>query len=118
MAQEVVPHVADVAVRLAVLEERMAGVNVALALQAKEYERRLLDLNHAHEKQVEDQSTYVSLDKFEGFEDKVNEWQSRTQIAFATMGGREKGGERLTQIVMMVVGAAVGYVASKLGGGP
>ena len=46
--------------RLAVLEERLRGMDRALELQAKEYDRRLHELNHAHEQAVEVQHTYVT----------------------------------------------------------
>jgi len=46
--------------RLAVLEERLRGMDRALELQAREYDRRLHELNHAHEQAVEVQHTYVT----------------------------------------------------------
>lgn len=52
-------------VRLAVLEARMAERDKALKVQAKEYERRLEALNHAHEQAIQVQHTYVTEDKFE-----------------------------------------------------
>lgn len=122
MAQEAVPDISDLLVRIAVLEERLKAMGEALRLQAKEYERRLLDLNHAHEKQVEDQRTYVSLDKYEGFEEKMNSWQSTMQIKFASMEsaglGKEKGGETLVKILLLVAGAVIAWIATKLGATP
>lgn len=57
--------------RLAILEERIARYDERRKDQALEYERRLSELNHAHEKQVADQATYVSLDKFEAVDARV-----------------------------------------------
>lgn len=37
----------------------------ALALQHAEYERRLQDLNHAHERAQETAHTYLTIDKYE-----------------------------------------------------
>ena len=37
----------------------------ALKLQAREYERRLMSLNHSHEQAQETAHTYVTLDKYE-----------------------------------------------------
>jgi hypothetical protein len=37
----------------------------ALELQAKEYERRLETLNHAHEQAQETAHTYLTIDKYE-----------------------------------------------------
>ena len=47
-------------VQIAVLEERLRAMDKALTLQAIEYDRRLRELNHAHEQAVEVQHTYVT----------------------------------------------------------
>lgn len=47
------------------MSERRSSDQAALALQATEYERRLAELNHAHEKAIEVQHTYVTQDKYE-----------------------------------------------------
>lgn len=47
------------------VDVRLAASGEALSLQAGEYERRLAALNHAHEKAVEVQHTYVTQDKYE-----------------------------------------------------
>jgi len=52
-------------IHLAVLDERICQMQKALKLQAVEYERRLMDLNHAHEKAIAVQHTYVTQDKYE-----------------------------------------------------
>lgn len=46
-------------------DEKFADTDKALVKQAVEYERRLSDLNHAHERAAEVAHTNVSLDKFE-----------------------------------------------------
>lgn len=51
--------------KFASLDERHLATSKALELQAKEYERRLDDLNHAHARAIEVQNTFVSLDKYE-----------------------------------------------------
>ncbi len=48
--------------RLAVIEERLRSMDSALRLQALEYDRRLGELNHAHEKSVEDRTTFVDVE--------------------------------------------------------
>ena len=45
--------------RLARLEERVEGFDRARALQAEEYARRLDELNHAHERALEDRAGFV-----------------------------------------------------------
>lgn len=43
----------------------LEGRDKALQLQAAEYERRLTDLNHAHQEALRVQHTYVTQDKYE-----------------------------------------------------
>jgi hypothetical protein len=78
-------------VRLARIDERMRAIAAALELQAREYERRLVDLNHAHEKQVSDQSTYVSDDAFQGFVKEIRAWQRSVDAQFAELKGGTTG---------------------------
>jgi hypothetical protein len=49
----------------ALIDERFVALDKALELQAAEYERRLAALNHAHEKAVAVQHTYVTQEKYE-----------------------------------------------------
>jgi hypothetical protein len=50
----------DYAVKIAVLEEKVQAAEREKILQAKEYERRLSDLNHAHEQAVKRNAEFVS----------------------------------------------------------
>lgn len=47
------------------LDDRFEVVADALELQAKEYARRLDELNHAHQEALRVQHTYVTADKYE-----------------------------------------------------
>ena len=47
------------------LDDRFGHVQKALELQAIEYERRLTDLNHAHQEALRVQHTYITIDKYE-----------------------------------------------------
>lgn len=78
-------------VRIAVIEERLSNNARELKRQAKEYERRLLDLNHAHDKQVADQQTYISEDKFAGYVSKIDEWQRSVSKTLSELEGRTGG---------------------------
>jgi hypothetical protein len=55
----------DYAVRIAVLETLLKKADEARALQAREYERRLQDLNHAHQQAMERNATFVSRELYE-----------------------------------------------------
>ena len=83
----------DLTVRIAVLEEKVAASEREKVLQAREYERRLQDLNHAHEKQVRDQATYISEDKFNGFLGEVNAWRGAMDAWKGTVVGALAGFE-------------------------
>ena len=95
------PH--DYSVRIAVLEEKVAAQRREIAQQALEYERRLTDLNHAHEKQVRDQQTYVSDDKFAGWQGEINTWRSTVTGVLAELQGRTLGVGTTPAIVMQIV---------------
>jgi len=51
--------------RLIVLEQQIIALDEARKLQAAEYERRLTDLNHSHNRALEVQATYVTEEKFQ-----------------------------------------------------
>ncbi len=92
-------------VRLAVLETRLNGTIENITLQAREYERRLGELNHAHQQQVDRNAEYVSR---ELWDTKVAEWETwRRQIdqwRWISIG------------VAAGAGGLAGYIARLLGG--
>jgi hypothetical protein len=98
-------------VRIAVLEQQLRDRDIQLALQAKEYERRLDELNHAHDKQVEDQRTYVSEEKFSGYTSKMDAWRNDVSLALAQLQGQAGGkgavGRVLVQVLTLMISAAV-----------
>lgn len=60
---EPTPH--EYAVRIAVLETKLQSADEARVLQAREYERRLQDLNHAHQQAVDRNATFVSRELYD-----------------------------------------------------
>lgn len=60
---------------LAVLRAELEASQEARVLQAKEYERRLQELNHAHQIQTERNAQYISREAFELYTAKVDEWR-------------------------------------------
>lgn len=52
--------------RIVRLEEKLAAADKAKELQAREYERRLQDLNHAHRQAMERNATFVSREIYDG----------------------------------------------------
>ncbi len=107
----------DTEIHLAVLEERVEQMDKAIKLQASEYERRLNALNHAHEKAVEVQHTYVTQDKYEDklkseadarvhalaridekFEEYVQRWELRQREMDQTIATLSKAAAEARQI--------------------
>lgn len=68
-----------------------------------EYQRRLSELNHAHEKQVADQQTYVSDDKFRGWQGEVNAFKNETQEKLALLTGRSSGISSTQTLVFQIL---------------
>ncbi len=66
----------DAAVRIAVLETQIKGLKENIVLQAKEYERRLTELNHAHDQAVTDKAKFVNLDIFYAKLEEISKWRS------------------------------------------
>jgi hypothetical protein len=76
-------------VKIAGLKElwtaELKGRDIALALQAAEYERRLEALNHEHEKNQARNNEFVSDEKFEGLETEVRRIDSASKEGFTKM---------------------------------
>jgi|ERR1700679_372278 len=101
--------------RVSVLEEKVKSQRREIKTQAKEYQRRLLELNHAHDKQVQDQQTYVSEDKFTGWQGEMNSWRNNVSSELSKLQGRE-GGVGSTrglvlQAIPIIIALAVAIVA-------
>lgn len=61
--------------RIAVLEERVSNRSDALTLQAREYERRLDELNHAHAMAVQDKAQFLLRETYAKSEDALLRWR-------------------------------------------
>jgi hypothetical protein len=88
------------AARLAVLEEQVRAMRRETKLQAREYQRRLNELNHAHEKQVADQAHYVSDDRFKGWQGEINTFRNDVSTRLAVLAGRDSGSHGARDLVM------------------
>jgi hypothetical protein len=71
------PSSHEYSVRIAVLETKLANADGARILQAKEYERRLGDLNHAHQQAMERNATFVSRELYDSGMREVMGFQMR-----------------------------------------
>lgn len=74
-------------------EREVAGVAKALELQAKEYERRLEDLNHSHAEAQRVLATYLPREVYERAHNEVVEWQRKADIREVDTNNRIKSVE-------------------------
>ena len=83
----------------------------AIAKQATEYERRLTELNHAHEKQVEDQARYVSLDSYKGWQAEINAWKNNVSTELTLIKGRSSGVTTVQGFIFQVLPMLIAITA-------
>ena len=110
-------------IRIAVLETLVVERERAMTLQAKEYERRLEALNHAHEQQVERNTEYVSREIWDAFKrstdvrfDSTGETNNKRAEAFdKRVMELEQWRSRSTGVIlgaMAVIGAVGGAIGA------
>lgn len=68
-------EIQELTVKIAVLEERIRGREEALQLQASEYERRLDDLNHEHDKNKERNAEFVRREQYDATLNSLTVWR-------------------------------------------
>ena len=73
--------------RLTLLEAAVEASDRALLVQAREYERRLADLNHAHELAKEAAALTVPRETFDRFVFQIDAWKEEVTIALARSAG-------------------------------
>ena len=83
--------------KIAVLEAQLAGMKENILLQAKEYERRLTELNHAHARAADDRTKFVSNELFSAKMSEFVKWQSnidqwRSKVFGIVLGAGLTGG--------------------------
>ena len=84
---------------------RLDSMDKALTLAFLESSRRLDILNHAHEKAVEVQHTYVPREVFEAFESRFEEYKETTNRALILREGAGKGAAGTISYIVLAVGA-------------
>lgn len=101
----------DAAIKIAVLEEQVMALRREIKLQAIEYQRRLAELNHAHDKQVEDQRTFVSSERYEGWQGEMNSWRATVSNALAILEGRNGGVTTIRGLIMQILPMIIAILA-------
>lgn len=89
--------------KIAILEERLRSTREGIDKQAREYERRLTELNHAHEKQVADQARYVSLDTYQGWQGEINAWKGIVSTELTLVKGQRSGASTVQGFIFQIL---------------
>lgn len=97
--------------KIAILEERLRSLRMEIDKQAREYERRLSELNHAHERAVEDKSNYVSLDSFVGWQGEINAWRGEVSTKLTLLEGRSSGTSSAQELIFKILPLLVAIAA-------
>lgn len=92
------------------MQARIEERDKARVLQAAEISRRLLDLNHAHEQNIERNAEFVSEEKFGGFVREFREYKETTSEALTLAQGSAKGTGKTLAIII----GAVGFISTML----
>lgn len=96
------------------LEALQAERQRALELRTAELSRRLEELNHAHQKAVDDRAMFATREMVEALSARFDEYKSVTQEALAIAAGAKQGSVDTRSIVLGLV-AAGGVVAGVIG---
>lgn len=97
--------------RIARLEERINSNERALDLQAKEYQRRLDDLNHDNHKRDSDRANFVTVERFNGYVDKMSAWQDVVNENLSRNTGRRHGSSSLLTSGLAVIAVIISLLA-------
>jgi hypothetical protein len=104
MADESSDRLAQALRAIAVLEERVKNRDDALALQAREYERRLNDLNHAHERAQADKLQFLPQSVHDQFYSEYQEWRRGVDKVLTALSARRDANLALFSAVISVLG--------------
>lgn len=86
----------------------------ALKLQATEYERRLEDLNNAHQLAIEVQKAQVRAETFSRFEQEYRDWREKTDRRLNLQEGRSGISSALLMLVAGLGGGIVVFIVELL----
>ena len=99
-------------------EARLKDLRRALKLQAAEYERRLNQLNHAHEQNIERNAEFVSEEKFNGFVREFREYKETTDKALQIAQGVTSGVNKTIAVIvgcftfLLVILGIIGWIVA------
>ena len=90
----------DLRRQIAVLTERLRGVETARELQAKEYARRLEELNHAHREAKERNALFVTREAYDVTVREWTIWRAGVDKELSEMRGSKTGQHALFAYIL------------------
>lgn len=96
-------------VRIAVLEERVRNQAEALVIQAEEYERRLGELNDAHNKATERDAFLLPRELFDRFLTDHVDWRRVVDNGLAEARGKSAAYTAYLALLLAAAAMAVAY---------
>lgn len=100
----------SIAAERRVLEQRLEGMDKAQSLLAIELARRLEVLNHAHERAVEVQHTYLPRELFDKSIEELAAWRSAVDKSLAQSAERKAVIAALLVAALSLVGVVINTV--------
>lgn len=91
-----------------ILDQRIDFMNVALRLQAIEYERRLEGLNHEQARLASDRERFVAREVYETAESSLSVWRDGVNRAILLAAGRTSGMGAIASGAALLIGVVVG----------
>lgn len=96
---------------LSILKTKIKGLKTATKLQAREYRRRLDELNHAHAQATEDRNKFVTgelfyakVDEAQKWRGEMDRWRSRVIGVATGIGiGAGVGGGLIVALIMRLM---------------
>lgn len=89
---------------------RIDAGDKALAIQTREFERRLLDLNGEQARLAADRERYLPRELFDQSAKDMNNWRSLVEGFMATIRGQSKGLSLSWSIFSALIGALVSAI--------
>ena len=88
------------------IDERLCSRDNALALQAKEYERRLGDLNHEQARLLADRERFLPRETYEAHRKDLDDWRGVVNKTFAGWAARMTTLVTVASVISAFVGAS------------
>jgi hypothetical protein len=93
--------------RLTRLEAQLQSSDRALEMQAREYERRLTELNHAHARALEAQAGTVPREVYDDYVKRTREWHREVDRRLDLSAGAHSFMAAMVMSAIALVGALV-----------